>query len=157
TSKLDRLSSLIERAGGLETTAYLQAATFIRRKDSTGRMAIDFQQALSGKHRHPSKFDMVLAAGDSIHIPREPKTVKVTGDVGYPSSVLWEEGRGMDYYIDQAGGTLDTADKGKITVVMASGRVQRPGFLSSPQPDAGAVIVVPRKPQDKDKETLKNF
>jgi protein involved in polysaccharide export with SLBB domain len=157
TSETERLSSVIARAGGLDATAYLQAATFIRRKDGTGRMAIDFQAALRNKGRKPSKYDLVMAAGDSIHIPREPKAVKVTGQVGFPSSVLWEEGRDMGYYIDQAGGTLDTADKDKITVVMANGRVEKPGFMRSPKPDAGAVIVVPAKPQEKDHETLKNM
>jgi len=157
TSKTERLSSIIERAGGLETTAYLEAATFVRRKDGTGRMAIDFDAALLRKGKKPSKYDLILAAGDSINIPREPKTVKVTGQVGFPSSILWEEGRNMDYYVDQAGGLLDTADKDKMTVVMASGRVEKPGFTRSPQPDAGATIVVPAKLQEKDHDALKNM
>jgi hypothetical protein len=79
------------------------------------------------------------------------------GDVGFPSSVLWEEGRDMNYYIDQAGGTLSTADRDKITVVMANGRVERPSLMSKPHPDAGAEIRVPRKPEEKDSERLKTF
>jgi protein involved in polysaccharide export with SLBB domain len=157
TSKSERLSSVVDRAGGLESTAYLQAAAFYRRKDNTGRMAIDFEQALSSKGKRRSKYDLVLTASDSIHIPREPKTVKVTGEVGFPASVLWEEGRDMDYYIDQAGGLLATADKDKISVVMANGRVERPGFMRTPQPDAGGMIRVPRKPEEKDRETLKSM
>lgn len=157
TSKVDRLSNLVERAGGLENTAYLEAATFVRKKDGTGRMAIDFKAALESKRRKANKYDLVLAAGDSIHIPREPKTVKVAGEVGFPSSVLWEDGRNMNYYIDQAGGLLDTANKDKISVLMANGRVRRPGFLRSPEPDAGATILIPKKPEAKERETLKNF
>jgi protein involved in polysaccharide export with SLBB domain len=157
TSKTERLSSVINRAGGLDETAYLQAATFVRRKDSTGRMAIDFEEALRQKSKRPSKYDLVLAAGDSIHIPREPKTVKVAGEVGFPSSVLWEDGRNLDYYLDQAGGLMSTADKEKISVLMASGRVERPSFFHKPEPDAGATIRVPVKPQEKERETLKNF
>jgi protein involved in polysaccharide export with SLBB domain len=157
TSKTERLSSVIERAGGLEPTAYLQAGNFFRRKDGTGRMAIDFTEALRKKGRKASKYDLVLAAGDSIHVPREPKAVKVTGEVGFPSSVLWEKGRDMGYYLDQAGGLLSTADEDKITVVMANGRVERSGWMSSPEPDAGATIRVPRKPEEKDKDNLKTF
>jgi protein involved in polysaccharide export with SLBB domain len=157
TSKTERLSTLIERAGGLEPTAYLQAGVFVRKKDDTGRMAIDFEKALRNSGRKASKYDLVLAAGDSIHIPREPKTVKVSGEVGFPSSVLWEEGRDMNYYIDQAGGLLSTADKDKISVVMANGRVERPGFMATPEPDAGATVRVPRKPEEKDTERLKTF
>ena len=157
SSKLERLTSVIGRAGGLEPTAYLQAATFVRKKDYTGRMAIDFEQALNTKARKVNKYDLVMAAGDSIHIPREPKTVKIIGEVGFPSSVLWEEGRSMSYYLDQAGGTLSTADKGKITVVMGSGRVERPGFMHKPKPDAGATIHVPVKPPEKERQSLKEF
>ncbi|MFQ5600057.1 MAG: SLBB domain-containing protein [Candidatus Krumholzibacteriia bacterium] len=156
TSKMERLSSLIERAGGLDPTAYLRGANFMRKKDDTGRMAIDFEEALKRRRRGYSKYDLVMAAGDSIHIPREPKIVKVTGQVGFPSSVLWEKGRSLDYYIEQAGGTLESADKGKIRVVMANGRVQRPGWFSSPEPDAGATIIVPTKPEQRDRQTLKN-
>jgi hypothetical protein len=109
------------------------------------------------KGKRPNKYDLVLAAGDSIHIPREPKAVKVIGEVGFPSSVLWEDGRDVDYYVEQAGGLLATADKDKISVQMASGRIERPGFLHSPEPDAGATIRVPVKPEEKERETLKNF
>ena len=156
TSKLERMTSLVERAGGLEETAYLRGATFMRKKDSTGRVAIDFEAALR-KGNKSSKFDLVMVAGDSIHIPREPKTVKVAGQVGFPSSVLFEHGRSMHWYIDQAGGTLESADTGKIRVVMANGRIKRPGWFRSPEPDAGATIIVPAKPEEKDHETLKNF
>jgi protein involved in polysaccharide export with SLBB domain len=155
TSKTERLSSIIERAGGLDETAYLNGAHFHRSKDETGRMAINFEEALKSG-RSTSKFDLVMAAGDSIHIPREPKTVKVSGQVGFPSSILYESGRGHDWYIEQAGGSLDTADTGKIRIVMANGRVRRPGWLRSPKPDAGATIVVPTKPEPKERQTLKN-
>jgi len=63
----------------------------------------------------------------------------------------------MSYYLDQAGGTLSTADKGKITVVMGSGRVERPGFMHKPEPDAGATIHVPVKPPEKERQSLKEF
>jgi len=157
TSKLERLSSVITRAGGLETTAYLGGANFIRKKDETGRMALDFGEALKPRKKGYSKYDMVMASGDSIHIPREPKTVKVEGAVGYPSSVLWEKGRDVDYYIEQAGGLLDTADGGAVRIIMANGRVGSRGWFSSPEPDQGARIIVPTKPEKKDTETLKTF
>ena len=158
TSKGERLSSVIQRAGGLEkNTAYLRGANFIRKKDETGRMALDFEEALKQRKKGFGKFDIVMVAGDSIHIPREPKTVKVEGAVGFPSSVLWEEGRDLDYYLEQAGGLLDTADKGRIRVIMANGRVHASGFFSSPEPDQGARVIVPTKPEKKDSDSLKTF
>ena len=52
---------------------------------------------------------------------------------------------------------LSTADKSKITVVMANGRVERPGLMNTPEPDAGATIRVPRKVEEVDKERLKTM
>ena len=156
TSKVERLSSVIKRAGDLEQTAYLRGASFVRKKDGTGRMAIDFAEALKPRKKGVDKYDVILAAGDSIHIPREPTSVKVQGQVGYPSSVLCEKGRDLDYYIEQAGGLLESADEDKIRVIMANGRIERPSWLRSPQPDAGATVVVPAKPEKEDRETLKD-
>lgn len=157
TSKVERLSSIIQRAGGLEPTAYLRGATIVRKKNDTGRMALDFEAALKERKNGYNKFDMVMAGGDSIHIPLEPTTVKVTGQVGFPSSVLWEEGRKVDHYVEQAGGLLDSADRDKIRVVMANGRVARPGWFSSPEPDAGATIIVPAKLEKRDGAALENI
>jgi len=52
---------------------------------------------------------------------------------------------------------LDSADGGKIRVIMANGRIKRPGWFSSPEPDAGAQVIVPAKPEKKDTEVLKNM
>jgi protein involved in polysaccharide export with SLBB domain len=158
TSKTERLGSVIERAGGLEDTAYLRGATFLRKKDETGRMAIDFEQALKRRKKDkPDKYALVMVAGDSVHIPLAPTTVKVTGQVGFPSSVLWEKGRDVDYYIEQAGGLLQSADSGKIRVLMANGRIRRPGWFRSPEPDAGATVIVPTQPEKQESNTLKNM
>src|SRR5439155_10087190 len=86
-TKDERLSSVLTRAGGLKPTAYPKAAVFVRKKGSAGRLALDVEDV--AKHRG-RRYDLVLDDGDSLHIPKKPKKVKVVGEVGFPVSVLYE-------------------------------------------------------------------
>ncbi len=150
----ERLSSVIERAGGFKPTAYPKAARFTRAKDDAGRLAVRVDQAAKGKKR----WDLVLEDGDAVYIPNEPKTVKVVGEVGFAASVLYDKGKTLNYYIEQAGGYTDKSDKGRTKVIQPSGRVQlAKKFWGDPKPEAGALVLVPLKPPEEKKETLKDI
>ena len=56
-AKNERLSSVIARAGGLKPEAYPRAATFVRKKDNAGRLAVRVDEAVKGKKR----WDLVQA------------------------------------------------------------------------------------------------
>ena len=135
--KSERLSLLLERAGGLTTEAYPNAIQFFRREGSIGRIAIDLPSVL-GKPGH--RDNIILAPGDSIHIPRYIPTVSVQGAVNFPSSVTYVPGKGISYYLDAAGGVNYQGDKGKAFVQQPNGLTRRGG-----RPLAGAVIMVPEK------------
>jgi protein involved in polysaccharide export with SLBB domain len=153
-AKDERLSSVLSRAGGLTPTGYPRAAVFVRRKGGTGRLALDVEDVAKGHHK---RYDIVLEDGDSLNIPREPKTVKVVGEVGFPVSVLYERGKSLGFYIDQAGGYTDNSDKGRVKIVQPNGRVDPvKKFWWDPMPEAGALVVVPPKPPVQQKETLKD-
>jgi polysaccharide export outer membrane protein len=151
----ERLSSVLSRAGGLKPTAYPRAAKFTRKKDGAGRLAVDVADVAL---KHGRRFDIVLEDGDEIFIPREPKTVKVVGEVGFPASVLYERGRPLGFYVEQAGGYTENADKGRTKIIQPNGHVRGPRSMwFDPSPDAGALIIVPlRGPREK-KETLKDI
>jgi protein involved in polysaccharide export with SLBB domain len=153
-STSERLSSLLKRAGGLKATAYPRAAQFTRRKGDAGRLAVDVESVAKGKRRA----DLVLEEGDQLYIPREPKTVKVVGEIGFPASVLYESGRGLGYYIAQAGGYTDNSDKGRVKVVQPNGKVNSVRRMWwDPEPQPGALVLVPKKPTVQKKETLKDM
>ena len=153
-STSERLSSLLKRAGGLKATAYPRAAQFTRRKGDAGRLAVDVESVAKGKR----KADLVLEEGDQLYIPREPKTVKVVGEIGFPASVLYESGRGLGYYIAQAGGYTDNSDKGRVKVVQPNGKVNSVRRMWwDPDPQPGALVLVPKKPAVQKKETLKDM
>ena len=154
-AKDERLSSVLVRAGGLKPTSYPRAAVFVRRKGGAGRLAVDVE---SVARKNNKKYDLVLEDGDSLHIPREPKTVKVVGEVGFPASVLYEKGKSLSHYVGQAGGYTDDSDKKRVKVLQPNGKVQPvKNMWWDPDPEAGSLVIVPRKPPEQKKETLKDM
>ncbi|HIE03649.1 MAG TPA: hypothetical protein EYP61_02695 [Candidatus Latescibacteria bacterium] len=134
----ERLSEVIARAGGLKETAYPEGVMFVRRGS---RIAVDLKKALEG-----GGDDIVLCDGDSITVPRRPQVVTVAGEVLFPSSVPYVEGKGVGYYLDRAGGLKETADGGRIRIILPNGRVEKPRrFWFDPEVLPGSKIFVPRK------------
>ena len=153
-SKDERLSSLLTRAGGLKAEAYPRAATFTRAKGGAGRLAVDVESVAK---RHKRRNDLTLESGDVIDIPKEPKTIKVTGEVGSPASVLYERGQAIGYYVDQAGGYTEKSDRKRVRFVEPNGKVKgAKSFWFDPAPGPGAVVIVPQKQPSEKKETLKD-
>jgi len=79
-------------------------------------------------------------------VPRRPQVVTVAGEVLFPSSVPYVEGKGVGYYLDRAGGLKETADGGRIRIILPNGRVEKPRrFWFDPEVLPGSKIFVPRK------------
>lgn len=95
--------------------------------------------------------DIRLQEGDIIRIPRNLNTVRVEGGVLSPVTMRYVPGRGLQGYIDNAGGTTDRGQRHRAYIVYANGEVDRVRrFLyikSNPGVDPGATIIVPEKPQ----------
>ena len=138
----ERLSSLIERAGGLLNTAFPEAASFTRA--GKGRVSVDLVKALKDRG---GPYDIILADGDSIHIPTKDLTVKVTGAVVVPSTVQYKKGAKVGYYIGLVGGLKPTADREKIRVIFPNGFVKNATrkFWFDPPIPPGSTIEVPEK------------
>ena len=106
----------------------------------TYNVGIDLEQALS----HPfSSYDLVMQPGDVLYIPQEQSTVKISGDVMFPNAVVYQPGKKLKYYIDQAGGYGQRAKKGKAFVVYLNGTVARAKRNTVIEP--GCQIIVPSK------------
>lgn len=95
--------------------------------------------------------DIRLQEGDIIRIPRNLNTVRVEGGVLSPVTMRYVPGRGLQGYIDNAGGTTDRGQRHRAYIVYANGEVDRVRrFLrirSNPDVSPGATIIVPEKPQ----------
>jgi protein involved in polysaccharide export with SLBB domain len=146
TRKDERLSDLVKRAGGLLATAYPEGARFIRPLDRAGRIDVQLSRILE---RPGGSGDIILQPDDSVHIPEYAPTVRVEGAVNSPTSVLYQQGQGLGYYIANAGGYARNADKGRVSVRYANGSARvKSRFLifgSSPAPGPGSVVSVPSK------------
>lgn len=151
-SKSERLSDILQRAGGLTEEAYADGIVFTRREGGIGRVGLELSSAL---HRYESSDNIILRDGDNVVIPSYSSVVTVRGAVNQPSTVAYVRGKGIDYYISAAGGGSRNADEGHAYVVQPSGKLEsvRPRFLvasSMPQPRPGSVVTVPEKdPNDK--------
>ncbi len=145
----ETLSSVVARAGGLKPTAYVCGARVVRKKDGVGNIAIDLEKALA---EPGSPHDIILEPGDRVVVPTRMYTVKVTGEVGFPTSLVYEEGLKIDDYVRRAGGYLEHADKGRSRVVHPNG-ASLPNKRGS-RVIAGSTIIVPLEPPPEGRTTL---
>lgn len=140
----ERLTQLLQRAGGITSEGYAPGMHVMRRGTIVGA---ELDQAL----RDPSNRNNIrLEAGDSIHVPAYDPMVTVRGAVTFESRLLYRPGAGLDYYIDQAGGFAPQADEDRTTVTYSNGqRSTTRKFLllkSTPEIRPGATILVPEEP-----------
>ena len=174
-NKTDRLRDLVQRAGGLTDEAYSGGIQFYRsyrpglqpgetqlpRVDQqqpepardtlprgyTERVGIDLPKVLKDKG---SRDNVILAGGDSIHIPEYNPIVMVQGTVNSPGAVPYTPGKSLDWYVDAAGGYTQLSDSKHAYVTQANGKrqgVKRRVVLADdvPKPKPGAIIFVPAK------------
>ena len=96
-----------------------------------------------------SEEDLVLEEGDILNVPKLLQTVRLRGDVVYPTTLRHEQGRGLRYYINGAGGFDRRANRKQTYVVYANGAVKRTkgvfGIRSYPLVEPGAEVIIPSK------------
>jgi len=101
------------------------------------------------------KNDLILQEGDVLSIPKELQTVRMRGEVLYPTTARFRDNSGFKNYISRAGGFTDQSRKSRSYVVYANGDVQRTKkvlfFNFYPHIEPGAEIIVPPKP---DRESM---
>jgi protein involved in polysaccharide export with SLBB domain len=94
--------------------------------------------------------NIILAAGDSVHIPEFNPIVIVDGAVNAPGAVPYSPGKSLDWYVNSAGGYAQLGDKRHAYVTQPNGKregVKRRAVLADdvPKPKSGALVFVPTK------------
>jgi protein involved in polysaccharide export with SLBB domain len=182
TNKNDRISDIIKRAGGLTKDAYIKGARLIRTsiEDENSRKKILKQIEKQSKDsimiepvenpsqaiginlekiiREPHSInDLVLQDKDVLIIPKELQTVRLSGALLYPITARYDKKYGFRKYISLAGGFSEISNKQKSYVIYANGTVDKTNhflfFNFYPKVEPGAEIVVPKKPENKNKLT----
>lgn len=103
-------------------------------------VGIELDKALA---KPGSDADIVLREGDRIVVPQYTGTVKINGEVMYPNTVGYVNGKKASYYIDQAGGYSNKAKKRQSYIIYMNGTVAKLSHSAKPMP--GCEIVVPAK------------
>ena len=106
-------------------------------------VGINLAKALANPGSH---YDIILEPGDKLFVPQEQSTVKIAGDVLYPNTVIYEPGKKLKDYINQAGGYGQRAKKNSVYVVYMNGTVTKAKRSTVIEP--GCQIIVPSKPQN---------
>ena len=173
SNKQQRLSDVIKQAGGLTNQAYAEGAKLLRvmtqeereqmeivlrtAQRNSGKDSIDISKLmvnatypvgieLDKALKNPgTSDDPILREGDRIVVPRQTSTVTINGEVLYPNTVRYKEGRSVGYYIDQAGGFTSSAKKSKTIIIYMNGMVAKASYSNRPKP--GCQIIVPSKKQ----------
>ena len=88
-------------------------------------------------------FDITLREGDRLVVPEYNGTVRVSGNVMFPNTMAFEEGKDYKYFVNQAGGFGNRAKKSKTYVIYMNGTISQVGHGTKIEP--GCEIVVPTK------------
>ena len=176
TSKNERLSELVKKAGGATPYAYVKGSKLMRKAndeelkrmkdvlkimqremggnvdslklelDSIYSVGIDLEKAL----KYPgSDADIVLREGDQLIIPEMTNTVKINGAVMMPNTVSYDSRMSVKDYISQAGGYANSARKSKAFIIYMNGQVAEVRGNGRSQVEPGCEIIVPIKDKTK--------
>jgi protein involved in polysaccharide export with SLBB domain len=97
--------------------------------------------------------DIILEDADVLRIPKLLQTVRVNGEVLYPSAIVYKGGKSFRDYVLNAGGFSPNALRRGAYVVYPNGTVKGTRkilfFNSHPKVKPGSEIYVPKKPENK--------
>ncbi|MFN8348201.1 MAG: SLBB domain-containing protein [Spirosomataceae bacterium] len=180
-SKDEKLSDLLVRAGGLTAQAYVNGATLLRKiqlsdeeidqrnkalseisddakkgrfegeavvRDKQEAIGIDLARIL----RNPGgREDIILQDGDIIDIPKRLETVRLQGELLFPTTVKYRNGSSFMDYVSQGGGFTRMSLKRKSYVIYPNGSIDRTRkflfFNIYPKVEPGSEIHVPQRTQ----------
>lgn len=174
TQKTERLSDLIQKAGGVTPYAYVKGARLVRKINDEERMRMEsvlkMAQNTASKSdsidvskldlgnvyyvgidletalaKPHSDADIVLREGDEIIIPEYNNTVRISGAVMYPNTVSYQDNKTLAHYIEQAGGYGSSAKKSKAYIIYMNGQVKKAKKFSRSIIQPGCEIIVPTK------------
>ena len=177
TNREERLSDLVNKAGGPTSLAYLRGAKLTRvasagekkrMGDVIRLMSRQLGEAMidslgigvedtftvgidleKALTNPKGSADLVLREGDVVFIPKNTNTVTINGAVMVPNTVSYMKGKNVDYYLNQAGGYSDNARKSKKFIVYMNGQVTKVKGSGKKQIEPGCEIIVPSKTKKK--------
>lgn len=116
----------------------------------TGRVSIQISSSI--KNWANTARDVSVRSGDILIVPKRPSYILVQGQVYGPTAVAYRPGKSANWYLAQAGGTTNVANKRAVFVVRGDGTVVGShssfwlsGGAMSVALQPGDMVVVPEK------------
>jgi protein involved in polysaccharide export with SLBB domain len=166
--KKERLYDVIQRAGGLSSSANLEGVRIKRpiktkqkedlaNVNSNLEIVLDTESAtipvnwMSILKDRNSSTNVTLFEGDEIQVSQFSEGVKVIGNVLLTSEIPYKKGKSFRYYLNAVGGVDDKGFKKKAYIIYPNGKAAVTKsflvFRSYPKVTPGSQIVVPVKPE----------
>ena len=128
-----------------------QTLSALRNQPVTGRLVVTISGDIAQWEN--SSADISLRAGDVITVPKKPNFVLSYGQVYNPNAITYNPGKSAGWYLRQAGGPTELANKKGIYIVRANGSVVSSagaadwfsGGVMETKMQPGDVLVVPEK------------
>ena len=152
-------ASEVKLLPGMDTDQQVQAKAAVLQYQKTienlentppeGRLVIHISS--DTKRWANTSADIQVRAGDTIYIPKKPGLVLVDGSVYNPTAITYKSGKNAGWYLAQAGGPTDLADKKATFVIRADGSVvggpggMFSGGVQTAELRPGDMVVVPEK------------
>ncbi|MBR5324233.1 MAG: SLBB domain-containing protein [Muribaculaceae bacterium] len=175
THRNERLSDLVKKAGGTIDGAYVRGARLIRKINDDERVkmqktldmlrtnsdslnvnhlelgsvyyvGIDLEKALENPG---TDVDLVLREGDILDIPEFNNTVRISGAVLYPNTVVYNNSKKTSYYVEQSGGYAPRAKKRGTYVLYMNGHIAKTKKHSKKVIEPGCEVIVPNRGESK--------
>lgn len=154
-SKDQKISDLVNQAGGLSPYAYVEGATLVRPVRLSADELQRKQRAINEVADNATKSivetetlspntteaigidlkkilakpgsseDILVQEGDTLRIPKLLETVRIQGEVQLPNTVKYRAGQTFQDYISQTGGFTPRSQRRRAFIVYANGSVDR--------------------------------
>lgn len=175
TSKDERISDLVKKAGGTTQFAYVRGAKLVRRANANELQRMQDVVVLLRRQMGDEKVDslgikvdstfsvgidleaalkapgsdadIILREGDVVVVPEYNNTVRINGAVMQPNVVSYKQGKDVKYYIGQAGGYNQVAKKNKKYIIYMNGQIATVKRRGKNLVEPGCEIIVPNKRQ----------
>jgi polysaccharide biosynthesis/export protein len=140
TNSEERVSDIINRAGGLRPEGYALASTLQRNGEI---IRINFEKIIKSPN---SSFNFNVLPQDIITINSKPNLVVISGEIYTPGNYQFFRGNRLRDYIELAGGLTRDASKYSSFITYPNGETKKIKFLKiSPKVVDGSVITIGRK------------
>lgn len=73
----------------------------------------------------PNTGSMLLEDGDELVVPVKTSTISVVGEVIFPTSLVYNDGRTLEDYIELAGGFANNANEDELVILHLDGTISR--------------------------------